>query len=115
MPGFSTRAIHAGQDPDALTGAVVVPIYQTSTFAQDAVGKHKGYEYSRSGNPTRASLERCLASLEGARHGFAFSSGLGASDAVLRALRPGDHIVIPDDAYGGTYRLVARIHEPAGL
>lgn len=112
---FETRAIHAGQDPDPATGAIITPVYLTSTYVQEAVGKHKGYEYSRTGNPTRTALQRCLASLEGARHGFAFASGLAASDTVLRLLTPGDHIIIPNDAYGGTYRLVARILEPAGL
>jgi cystathionine gamma-synthase len=112
---FETRAIHAGQEPDPATGAINVPIYQTSTYVQEAVGVHKGYEYSRTGNPTRAALERCIASLEGAEHGLAFASGLSASDAVLRLLSPGDHVVIPNDAYGGTYRLVARVYEPAGL
>jgi cystathionine gamma-synthase len=113
-PGFETLAIHAGQDPDPTTGAVVTPIYQTSTYAQTAVGEHRGYEYSRTGNPTRTALERCVAALEGAERGLAFASGLAAEDAVLRLLRPGDHIVIPDDAYGGTYRLMARIHAEDG-
>ena len=113
-PGFETLAIHAGQDPDPATGAVVTPIYQTSTYAQTAVGEHRGYEYSRTGNPTRTALEHCLAALEGAEHGLAFASGLAAEDAVLRLLRPGDHIVIPDDAYGGTYRLIARVHADDG-
>jgi cystathionine gamma-synthase len=113
--GFETRAIHAGQAPDAATGAVSTPIYQTSTFAQDAVGAPRGYEYSRSGNPTRTALERCLASLEGARHGLAFASGLAATDAVLRMLRPGDHVVIPSDAYGGTWRLVNEVYAPMGV
>ena len=107
--GFDTRAIHVGQPPDPATGAVVTPIYATSTFAHEGVGRHKGYEYSRSANPTRAALEACLASLEGARHGFAFASGMAAEDAVLRGLRPGQHILIPHDAYGGTYRLLARV------
>jgi cystathionine gamma-synthase len=111
---FETRAIHAGQEPDPSTGAIITPIYQTSTYVQEQVGVHKGYEYSRTGNPTRTALQGCLASLEGARHGLAFASGLAASDAVLRLLSPGDHIVIPNDAYGGTYRLVARVFEPAG-
>ena len=114
-PGFETLAIHAGQDPDPATGAVVTPIYQTSTFAQQAVGEHLGYEYSRSGNPTRTALERCVAALEGADHGLAFASGLAAEHAVLQLLGPGDHVLIPDDAYGGTYRLVARVHARAGL
>jgi len=111
---FETRALHAGQEPDPTTGAIVTPIYASSTFVQDEVGVHKGYEYSRSGNPTRTALQECVASLEGATHGLAFASGLAASDAVLRLVSPGDHIVIPNDAYGGTYRLVARVFEPAG-
>jgi cystathionine gamma-synthase len=114
--GFETRAIHAGQDPDPSTGAVVPPVHFTSTYRQDAVGQHQGYEYSRSGNPTRAALERQLAALEGARFGFAFASGLAAEDAVLRAaLQPGDHVIVPADAYGGTYRLVAQVHAPVGM
>jgi cystathionine gamma-synthase len=112
---FETRAIHAGQEPDPTTGAIVTPVYLTSTFVQEQVGVHKGYEYSRSGNPTRTALQECLASLEDAKHGLAFASGLAASDAILRLLSPGDHVVIPNDAYGGTYRLVARVFEPAGL
>ena len=112
---FETRAIHEGQEPDPTTGAIVTPIYQTSTFVQSKVGEHQGYEYSRTGNPTRTALERCLASLEGAAHGLAFASGMAAEDAILRLLKPGDHILIPNDAYGGTYRLVARVYEPAGF
>lgn len=108
--GFETRAIHDGQAPDPTTGAVVTPIVLSSTFAQSAVGVHQGYEYSRSGNPTRTALERCVASLEGAAHGLAFSSGLAAEDAVLRLLDPGDHVVLNKDAYGGTYRLIAQVH-----
>jgi len=111
---FETRAIHTGQDPDPTTGAIVTPIYQTSTYVQEEVGKHKGYEYSRTGNPTRTALQECLASLESAAHGLAFASGLAASDAVLRLLSPGDHILIPNDAYGGTFRLVDKVFEPAG-
>jgi cystathionine gamma-synthase len=108
--GFETLAIHAGQDPDPTTGAVVVPIYQTSTYAQEEVGQHRGYEYSRSGNPTRTALEQCLQALEAGARGLAFASGLAAEDAVLRTLlRPGDHVLIPDDAYGGTYRLFAQV------
>ncbi|MCU1589137.1 MAG: Cystathionine gamma-lyase [Frankiales bacterium] len=108
--GFETLAIHAGQDPDPATGAVVVPIYQTSTYVQSEVGQHKGYEYSRSGNPTRTALESCLAALEAGRSGLAFASGLAAEDCVLRTLTaPGAHVVIPDDAYGGTYRLFAGV------
>jgi cystathionine gamma-synthase len=113
--GFETRAIHAGNEPDPATGAIVPPISLATTFAQDAVGKHRGYEYSRSGNPTRTAMETCVASLEGARHGLAFASGLAAEDAILRTLDPGDHLVIPDDAYGGTYRLVARVYERHGI
>jgi cystathionine gamma-synthase len=119
--GFSTRAIHAGQDPLAATGDVVVPIHQVSTFAQDGVGGlRSGYEYARTANPTRTALEICLASLEspdgGRAIGLAFASGMAAEDAALRTLcRPGDHVVIPDDAYGGTYRLVARVLESWGL
>jgi cystathionine gamma-synthase len=114
-PGFATRAIHAGQDPDPLTGAVVTPIHLASTFAQEAVGKHKGYDYGRTRNPTRVSLETTIASLEGASHGFAFASGMAAGDAVLRLLMPGDHLVIPDDAYGGTYRLVSTLYARSGV
>ncbi|HZD65228.1 MAG TPA: PLP-dependent transferase, partial [Acidimicrobiales bacterium] len=113
--GFETLAIHAGQDPDPLTGAVVPPIYQTSTFAQEEVGRHRGYEYARTGNPTRSALETCLAALEGANHGAAFASGLAAEDAVLRLLPQGAHVVLSGDAYGGTYRLVSQVHGPAGL
>ncbi len=115
--GFSTRAIHAGQQPDAATGAVVPPIYATSTFIQDAVGEPRGgYEYARSANPTRTALEECLAALEGAKHGLAFASGLAAEDTLLRSIaEPGDHFVVPDDAYGGTYRLFARVHQRWGV
>jgi cystathionine gamma-synthase len=113
--GFETRAIHAGQPPDPSTGAVVTPISLATTFAQEGVGRHHGYEYARSGNPTRAALEACVADLENATHGLAFASGLAAEDAVLRTVRPGEHVVIPDDAYGGTFRLVARVHGPAGV
>ena len=114
-PGFSTRAIHAGQKPDPTTGAVVVPIYQTSTFAQDAVGKHRGYEYARTGNPTRAALEQCIAALEGGRHGLAFASGMAAESTVMQLLKPGDHTIAMDDLYGGTYRIFRRVLEPMGL
>ena len=115
--GFSTRAIHAGQEPDPLTGAVTIPIYQTSTYAQDVVGQTRaGYDYSRAGNPTRTALESAIASLEGARHAHAFASGMAASDTMVRAvLRPGDHLILPDDAYGGTFRLIDRIGVPWGL
>jgi len=113
--GFETIAIHAGQDPEGLTGAVVVPIFQTSTFAQEAVGKNKGYEYARTGNPTRTALETCLAALEGARWALAFASGMAASDAVAHLLSKGDHVVMADDVYGGTYRLFARVFDRAGI
>ncbi len=113
--GFATRAVHAGQDPDPRTGAVAVPVYQTSTYAQSAVGVHAGWDYARSGNPTRDALQEVLAALEGAAHGFAFSSGLAACDAVLRALAPGDHVVMANDVYGGTYRQFARVHRRWGL
>jgi cystathionine gamma-synthase len=114
-PGFETLAIHAGQDPEAVTGAVVVPIFQTSTFAQEAVGKHKGYEYARTGNPTRAALETCLAALEGGRWGLAFASGMAATDAIAHLLSKGDHVVMTDDVYGGTYRLFARVFDRLGV
>ncbi|MGN9808040.1 cystathionine gamma-synthase [Micromonospora sp. BQ11] len=115
--GFETLAIHAGQDPEARTGAVIPPIYQTSTYAQDAVGAPRlGYEYSRSGNPTRDALQECLAALEGGPVALAFASGLAAEDTLLRTVcAPGDHVVIPDDAYGGTYRLFAKVAERWGL
>ncbi|QBI19068.1 cystathionine gamma-synthase [Egibacter rhizosphaerae] len=113
--GLATRAIHAGQDPDPRTGAVMTPIYQTSTFAQTAVGEHAGWDYARGGNPTRDALEEAIASLEVGPHGVAFSSGLAASDAVLRQLRPGDHVVMANDVYGGTYRQLAKVHAPWGL
>jgi len=113
--GFETRAIHAGQEPEATTGAVVVPIFQTSTFVQEAVGKHKGYEYGRTGNPTRTALELCLASLEGARWALAFASGMAATDAIAHLLEKGDHVVMTDDVYGGTYRLFARVFDRAGV
>ena len=106
---FATRAIHVGQDPDPATGATIVPIYQTSTYTQEAPGQHKGYEYSRSGNPTRAALEECVAALEGAEYGLAFASGLAATTAVMSLLSPGDHIVAGDDLYGGSYRLFDKV------
>ncbi|HEX5708235.1 MAG TPA: cystathionine gamma-synthase [Pyrinomonadaceae bacterium] len=107
--GFSTLAIHAGNDPDPTTGAVTVPIYQTSTYAQDGLGRHKGYEYARTQNPTRAALERNLAALEGARYGFAFASGMAAIDATLRLVKAGEHVIVSDNTYGGTYRLFTKI------
>jgi cystathionine gamma-synthase len=112
--GFETRAIHAGQESDVATGAVVPPITLATTFAQSDVGEHHGFEYARSGNPTRLALETCLASLEGGRYGFAFASGLAAEDALLRQLPQGSHIVLGNDAYGGTYRLIDKVYRPAG-
>jgi cystathionine gamma-synthase len=113
--GFETRAIHEGQPPDPATGAVVTPITLSSTFVQEEVGRHSGYEYSRSGNPTRHAYEQCVASLEGALHGYAFASGMAAEDAVLRLLEPGQRVIVPDDAYGGTFRLVSKVLAPAGI
>jgi cystathionine beta-lyase/cystathionine gamma-synthase len=113
--GFATRAIHVGQDPDPATGAVIVPIYQTSTYAQSEVGVHKGYDYSRTANPTRAALEACLASLDSGRFGLAFSSGMAAEDTVLHLLETGSHIIASDDVYGGTFRLFHRVLERVGL
>jgi cystathionine gamma-synthase len=111
---FETRAIHAGQQPDPATGAVIVPIYQTSTYVQEGVGVHKGYDYSRTANPTRRALEECLASLEGAQHGLAFSSGMGAITTVLHLLSPGDRVMSVNDVYGGTYRIFRKVYEPKG-
>ncbi len=111
MAGFSTNAIHAGQDPDPTTGSVIPPIYATSTYLQDGVGGARGgYEYGRTSNPTRTALQTCIATLEGGRHGLAFGSGMGATDVLLRMLlQPGDHLVLPHDAYGGTFRLVDKV------
>ena len=114
MMDFETRAIHEGQAPDAATGAVMVPIYQTSTYVQEAVGEHKGYDYSRTANPTRRALEVCLASLESARYGFAFSSGMGATTTAMHLISPGDQVVAVNDVYGGTYRLFSKVYEPKG-
>ena len=114
-PGFSTQAIHAGQDADAATGATVVPIYATSTYTQAAPGQHKGYEYSRTSNPTRTALETCLAALEGGERGLAFASGSAATSAVLAQLKPGDEVAAAADLYGGTYRLLERVFKPWGL
>ncbi|NNC81850.1 MAG: cystathionine gamma-synthase [Acidimicrobiales bacterium] len=113
--GFETRAIHAGQDPESVTGSVITPIFQTSTYAQPAPGEHTGYEYSRTGNPTRTALQIALAALEGARHGVAFASGLAAEDTVLRSLGAGDHIVLGNDAYGGTFRLISQVITRGGV
>ena len=111
---FETRAIHAGQEPDPATGAVTTPIYQTSTFAQEAVGVHKGYDYARVANPTRTALEECLASLEGAAHGHAFSSGLGAATSIMHLVDPGERVVCVNDVYGGIYRMFSQVYEPKG-
>jgi len=111
---FETRAIHDGQEPDPATGSVTVPIYQTSTFVQEAVGEHKGYDYARVANPTRTALQLCLASLEGAEHGVAFSSGLGATTTLMHLLSPGDRVVAVADVYGGVYRMFSQIYEPKG-
>ena len=113
--GFETRAVHGGQEPDEATGAITVPIHLATTFVQSAPGQHRGYEYSRTSNPTRAALERSLAGLEGARHGFAFASGMAAEDALVGLLHPGDHVVLGLDAYGGTFRLIARIYGERGI
>ena len=113
--GFSTRALHIGQGPDPETGAVVQPIHMATTFAQQGVGKHRGFEYSRTGNPTRNALEECLAALEGARHCLAFSSGLGAETALMLQLNPGDHVVYMEDVYGGTFRLFDKVLKRYGL
>ncbi len=112
---FSTRAIHVGQEADPTTGATIVPVYQTSTYTQDAVGEHKGFDYSRTINPTRLALEKQLASLEGGAHGYAFASGMAATAAVLNLLSAGDHAVVTDDLYGGTYRLFSRVLNRYGL
>jgi cystathionine beta-lyase/cystathionine gamma-synthase len=111
---FETRAIHDGQEPDPTTGAVIPPIYQTSTFVHDEVGVHKGYDYSRAGNPTRTALETCLASLEGAEHGLAYSSGLGATTTIMHLVSPGEHVVCVNDVYGGVYRMFSQVYEPKG-
>ena len=115
LAGFSTRAIHAGQEPDPSTGAVVTPISLSTTFAQTSVGEHLGYEYSRSGNPTRTVLETQVAALEQARHGLAAASGLAAEDNILRLLRPGQRVLLGNDAYGGTFRLISKVWSPLGF
>ena len=114
-PGFETLAIHAGQDPEGMTGSVQVPIFQTSTYVQEAVGKNKGYDYARTGNPTRTALEACLAALEDGKWGLAFGSGMAATDAIAHTLKAGDHVVLSDDVYGGTYRLYKRMYEQLGV
>ncbi|MFQ5943175.1 MAG: cystathionine gamma-synthase [Anaerolineales bacterium] len=115
MQRFETRAIHAGQPADPTTGSIMTPIYQTSTFKQESVGQNKGYEYSRSGNPTRTALESCLASLEGGQFGIGFSSGMAAIDAIAHLLEPGDHLLAVNDLYGGTYRLFQSVFAPSGI
>src|ERR671937_1472538 len=111
---FETRAIHEGQEPDPATGSLTVPIYQTSTYVQEAVGQHKGYDYSRVATPTRTALQLCLASLEGAEHGVAFASGLAAATTIMHLVSPGDRIVAVNDVYGGIYRQFAQVYEPKG-
>jgi len=111
---FETRAIHVGQEPDPATGAITTPIYQTSTFVQDAVGQHKGYDYARVGNPTRTALQEALASLEGADHGVAFASGLGATTTLMHLVDPGQRVVLIADVYGGVYRMTSQVYEPKG-
>ncbi|HJU53562.1 MAG TPA: cystathionine gamma-synthase [Pyrinomonadaceae bacterium] len=113
--GFATTAIHAGQEADEATGSVTVPIYQTSTYQQDGLGRHKGYEYARTQNPTRAALERNIAALEGARFGFAFASGMAAIDSTLRLVKSGEHVIVSDNTYGGTYRLFSKILSNYGI
>jgi cystathionine beta-lyase/cystathionine gamma-synthase len=112
---FETRAIHAGQDPDPQTGSVIVPIYQTSTYAQEALGVHRGYEYSRTDNPTRQALQTCMAALEGGRYGLAFASGMAAETTLMYLFKPGDHLIVSNDVYGGTYRLFERVLSEYGL
>ena len=112
---FETACVHAGQAPDPTTGAVMVPVYLTSTYVQEGVGQHRGYDYARTGNPTRTALETCLAELEGGQFGLAFASGMAAIDTVLRLLSPGDHVLAGNDVYGGTYRLFERVLRPYGL
>jgi cystathionine gamma-synthase len=111
---FETRAIHDGQEPDPATGSVITPIYQTSTYVQEAVGRHKGYDYSRVANPTRSALETALASLENARHGLAYSSGLGATTTIMHLVDPGQRVVLIADVYGGVYRMTSQVYEPKG-
>jgi cystathionine beta-lyase/cystathionine gamma-synthase len=113
--GLSTRAVHAGQIPDASTGAIMTPVYQTSTYVQDGLGRHKGFEYARTRNPTRDALERNLAALEGAQFGHAFASGLAATDAVLKLLKTGDHVICGENVYGGTHRIMTHVFQTLGL
>ena len=111
---FETRAIHVGQEPDPATGAIITPIYQTSTYVQEAVGEHKGYDYSRVNNPTRTALQLALASLENAAHGIAFSSGIGATTTLMHLVDPGQRVVLIADVYGGVYRMTSQVYEPKG-
>ena len=113
--GFATRAIHAGQRPEPLAGAIMTPIYQTSTYVQEGLGQNKGYEYARGKNPTREALERNVAALEGGRHGFAFSSGMGCLDSIMKLFRAGDHVVCGENVYGGTFRLFDKLLQNFGL
>jgi cystathionine gamma-lyase len=112
---FGTKAIHAGQEPDPTTGAIMTPIYQTSTYVQESPGKHKGFAYARGKNPTRSALEKCIAALENAKYGLCFSSGMGASDAIIKLLRPGDEVICADDLYGGSYRMFERVFNNFGI
>src|SRR5262245_3434881 len=112
---FGTNAIHAGQEPDPSTGAIMTPIYQTSTYVQESPGKHKGYAYARGKNPTRVALEKCIASLENARHGLCFASGMGAADAIIKLLHPGDEVIATDDLYGGSYRMFEKVYSGFGI
>ena len=112
---FATKAIHAGQQPDPTTGAIMTPIYQTSTYKQKSPGDNQGYEYSRGTNPTRKALEDCLAALENGKFGLAFSSGMGATDAVMKLLRPGDEVIAGNDLYGGSYRMFTKLYAPYGI
>lgn len=112
---FGTKAIHAGQEPDPSTGAIMTPIYQTSTYVQASPGTHKGYAYARGKNPTRSALEKNIAALENAKYGLCFSSGMGASDAIIKLLLPGDEVIAGNDLYGGTYRMFTKVFEPFGI
>lgn len=112
---FATKAIHAGQEPDPTTGAIMTPIFQTSTYVQESPGKHKGFAYARGKNPTRIALEKCIASLENAKHGLCFASGMGAADAIIKLLKPGDEVLATDDLYGGSYRMFEKVYVPFGI
>jgi len=112
---FGTKAIHAGQEPDPTTGAIMTPIYQTSTYVQESPGVHKGFAYARGKNPTRLALENCLAALENAKYGLCFSSGMGAADAIIKLLNPGDEVIATDDLYGGSYRMFTKVFAKYGI